>query len=760
MSNGTGNIAPGIDDDLDETTDWPRGMADPERDDDIRLVPLTPELYLNRELSWLQFNRRVLEEVSEPATPLLERVKFAAIFAANLDEFFMIRVAGVKRKVVAGITDVAVDGRTPLQQLTEIQKVTQKLMSEHARLMTAELVPELAKHDVEIVHYESLGGQERTALAEVFDREMYPVLTPQAVDRGRRFPHISNDSLNLIVVLRSGTSARFARVKIPALLPRLIPVPSIEKVKSGTVLATPDAWAETDTVRYTWIEEVIAAHLDRLFPGSEVVASYPFHLLRDSDVEPDEDDDDQANMLEMMRETLAQRPFGMVVRLDIDTSMPAAVRDWLLNQIYATTSDLYVIDGPLCIDNLFELVRIDRPDLKDPPLVQSPMFPPDEVLPIVEATGQPDIFAILQDRDILIHLPYQSFNTVVDFIRAASIDPNVIAIKQTLYRLGKDSPLIPALISARDDDTQVAVLVELKARFDEENNISWAQTLEKAGVHVAYGLAGLKTHCKLTLVVRREEHGLRRYVHVSTGNYNANTARIYEDIGILTSREDIASDVTQLFNVLTGFAPDVEYDSLWVAPNAMRRQFIDAILEEMRVHQEHGNGYLILKMNSLVDRETIRALYTASQAGVKIDLIIRGICCLRPGVKGSSETIQVISLVGRFLEHSRVYYFHNNASPKVYIGSADVMERNFDRRVEVVAPVRSPQLIDHLRNAVLDAYLRDTVNARELQPDGSYTNREPADGDAPFDAQMFFARFYRQGSPVGETDTTPAATGG
>ncbi|MBA3274272.1 MAG: polyphosphate kinase 1 [Chloroflexia bacterium] len=735
----------------------PAAAGNHTRADDVPLVSLTPVLYLNRELSWLQFNRRVLEEVAETATPLLERVKFAAIFAANLDEFFMIRVAGVKRKVVAGIVDVGLDGRTPVQQLTEIQKLTQKLMTEHARLLTAELIPSLAEHDIEIVRYDALGEEERAALAEVYDREMYPVLTPQAVDRGRRFPHISNDSLNLIVVLRSGAGARFARVKIPALLPRLIPVPSIEKVRSGTVLATPDAWSPAETVRYTWIEEVIAAHLDRLFPGSEVVASYPFHLLRDSDVEPDEDDDDQANMLDMMRETLAQRPFGTVVRLDIDETMPAAVRDWLLNQIHAAKSDLYMIEGPLCIDNLFELVRINRPDLKDPPLVQSPMFPPGETLPLVEGTDKPDIFAILREKDILLHLPYQSFNIVVDFIKAASTDANVVAIKQTLYRLGKDSPLIPALTSARNDDTQVAVLVELKARFDEENNISWAQTLEQAGVHVAYGLPGLKTHCKLTLVVRREEHGLRRYVHVSTGNYNANTARVYEDIGILTAREEIASDVTQLFNVLTGFAPHVEYDALWVAPTAMRQQFIDAILQEMRVHLEHGDGHLILKMNSLVDRDTIRALYTASQAGVKIDLIIRGICCLRPGVEGISGTIRVISLVGRFLEHSRVYYFRNNGLPKVYIGSADVMERNFDRRVEVVAPVRSPQLIEHLRDVVLDAYLRDTVNARELQSDGSYVNREASDGESPFDAQLFFGEFYRQGSPVGDTDTTPPA---
>ena len=725
--------------------------------DAIGLVELAPDLYLNRELSWLQFNRRVLEEVSVASTPLLERVKFAAIFAANLDEFFMIRVAGVKRKVTAGIVEVGLDGRTSIQQLTAIQKLSQKLSSEHSRLVTTDLIPELADQGIAIVPYRDLGRKDRSALAEVFDREVFPVLTPQAVDRGRRFPHISNDSLNLIVVLRSDGNARFARVKIPALLPRLIPIPKSDRALTGAVLTSRDQWAESDTVRFAWIEEVIAAHLDRLFPGSKVVASYPFHLIRDSDVEPDEDEDDSANMLEIMRETLAQRPFGTVVRLDIDTSMPPAVRDWLLNQVHATSRDLYVIDGPLCIDNLFELVKLDRADLKDPPLHQSPMFPPDHVLPLVPGADHPDIFAILREQDVLLHMPYQSFNTVADFIRAASTDVDVVAIKQTLYRLGKDSPLIPALTHARDDDTQVAVLVELKARFDEENNISWAQTLEKAGVHVAYGLPGLKTHCKLTLVVRREVDGLRRYVHVSTGNYNANTARVYEDIGLLTSREDIAADVSQLFNVLTGFAPHVEYKSLWIAPGEMRQKVIAAILEETRIHREHGNGHLILKMNSLVDRDTIRALYTASQAGVRIELIVRGICCLRPGVAGASETIRVISLVGRFLEHSRVYYFHNNDAPKVYIGSADVMERNFDRRVEVVAPVESPELVEHLRRVVLQSYLKDTVNARELRPDGSYREVKPRHGDGPFDAQSFFATFYRQGSAVGQNHREPVA---
>ncbi len=714
------------------------------------LAELTPDMYINRELSWLEFNRRVLEEVAEKSTPLLERVKFAAIFVSNIDEFYMIRVAGVKRKIAAGIAEPGLDGRSPRQVLGEIQRTTQELFAEHSRLLMDELIPALAKERIEIVRWNDLNKRERKTVGRIFDREMYPVLTPQAVDRGRRFPHVSNDSLNLIVVLRSQSGTRFARVKIPATLPRLIPVAPEDVVSNGTALAGSGEWIEQGPVRFVWIEDVIAAHLDQLFPGSKVTASYPFHLLRDSDVEPDEDEDDPASMLEIMRETLAQRPFGTVVRIDVDATMPTAVLDWLLNQVHATRSDTYVVDGRLCIDNLFEMMKLERPDLKDPPLVQSSMYPMGVDAPIDPETGLPDLFSVVRERDVFLHLPYQSFNIVVDFVRAAAADANVIAIKQTLYRLGKDSPLIPALTSARDDDTQVAVLVELKARFDEENNISWAQTLERSGVHVAYGLTGLKTHCKLTLVVRREDDGLRRYVHISTGNYNANTAKIYEDIGILTAREEIAAEVTQLFNVLTGFAPKVEYNTLWVAPTEMRTRMIEAIMAEVSSHREHGNGHMILKMNSLVDKETIRALYTASQAGVKIDLIIRGICCLRPGVPGVSDTIRIISLVGRFLEHSRLYYFNNNGTPRVYIGSADAMERNFDRRVEVIGPIESPELVAHVRDVVLETYFRDTHNSRQMQPDGSFTPVLPAEGEESFDAQAFFLDFYRQGSPMGD----------
>ena len=715
------------------------------------LPALEPDLYINRELSWLEFNRRVLDEIEEKATPLLERVKFAAIFASNLDEFFMIRVAGVKRKVVAGIPDRGPDGRTPVHQLRAIHKLTQELLDAHAHVVTKELLPALGKAGIEIVDYRDLDADERATLGSVFEREVFPVLTPQAVDRGRRFPHVSNDSVNLIVVLRSAHGPRFARVKVPALLPRFVPIPAgVDEGESGQVLAGGLADGSGKKQRFALLDQVISAHLDRLFPGSEVVASYPFHLIRDSDVEPDEEDEDAEDLLEIMRETLSQRPFGTVVRLDIDHTMPAAVRNWLLEQVHADKSDLYVINGPLGLEDLFELTRLDRPDLKDPPLVPAPMIPGRGGNGASDAAATADvIFSQIREKDMLLHLPYMSFNGVVDFVRAASQDADVVAIKQTLYRVGKDSPLIPALIEARDDDTQVAVLVELKARFDEENNISWAQTLERHGVHVAYGLTGLKTHCKLTLVVRREPGGLRRYCHIATGNYNANTARIYEDIGLFTARDDIARDVTELFNVLTGYSEHVTYDKLWVAPASMRRKMIDAIFAEIEAHRAHGQGYIAMKMNSLVDREVIRALYAASRAGVKIDLIVRGVCCLRPGVPGWSESIRVISLVGRFLEHSRIFVFRNGGDPKVYIGSADAMERNLDRRVEVITPVEAPELKAHLYETVLKAYLRDTHNARQLRPDGTWKPVKPAKGEEPFDVQQWFQQLYRGGAPTG-----------
>ncbi len=707
----------------------------------LALPPLDPDLYINRELSWLEFNRRVLEEAAEETTPLLERVKFAAIFADNLDGWLMIRLAGLKRKLAAGIGDPGPDGRTPPAQFAAVRRLLQRLLDAHATLVREDLLPALARHGVEVVLHQDLKPASKATLERVFEEEIFPILTPQAIDRGRRFPHVSNRSLNLIVVLRSAAGSRFARVKIPATLPRLVPIPAV-----GSTVAALAENGSAGQGRFTWLEQVVAAHLDRLFPGNEIVASYPFHVTRDADIEVDEEDDDASHdLMSSMRESLSQRTFGPVVRLMVDRSMPEDVRDWLVDQLHASDRDLYVVDGALGLDNLVELTRIDRPDLKDPPFTPAPLKPASDDPPLGGEGGEKaDIFAILRQRDVLVHHPYQSFGAVVDFVRAASIDPDVVAIKQTLYRIGKDSPLVPALIEARDDDTQVAVLLELKARFDEENNITWAEQLERKGVHVAYGLAGLKTHCKATLVVRRERDGLRRYVHLATGNYNATTARVYEDFGLLSAREDLGSDVAELFNALTGYAQQERYRRLWVAPAKLRERFLEAIGQEIAAHQRTGKGRLIFKMNALVDKQIIRGLYAASRAGVQIDLIVRGVCCLRPGVPGWSETIRVISLVGRFLEHSRIYHFGDGGEGpgRTYLGSADLMERNLDRRVEAVFPVEDGSLAAHLRDLILPAYLRDTVNARQLQSDGTWTRVRPAEGEEPFDVQRFLMELY------------------
>jgi len=708
--------------------------------------PLPPEMFINRELSWLEFNRRVLEEAEEADKPLLERAKFAAIFSSNLDEWFMIRVAGVKRKVMAGIAEPGPSGRTPTRQLADIQRAVQALLDRQAALLRDDLLPALAAHGVGIVPYTDLQSGERETLADVFEREIFPVLTPQAIDRGRRFPHVSNGSLNLLVAVRLPGGARFARIKIPGVVPRLVLVPG----------------AAPGVARFVWLEQLVVAHLPRLFPRGEIAAAYPFHVVRDSDIvldDEEEDADGTADILALMREHLSQRTFGTLVRLTLDRAMPPDLRDWLAGQLHAGPRDRYVVDGPLAPQALFELEGLARPDLKDPAF--APSLPP-RLRPAPnggQPVTRPDVFAAVRQGDVLLHHPYQSFAAVTDFVRAAALDPDVVAIKQTLYRIGRDSPLIPALIAARDDDTQVAAVVEVKARFDEENNISWAERLEEHGVHVAYGLPTLKTHCKATLVVRREADGLRRYVHLSTGNYNATTARLYEDIGLLTAREEIAADVAELFNMLTGYAQPERYATLWVAPHHLRTSIRAAIQREVAAHQRTGHGRLIFKCNALTDREVIRALYAASRAGVDIDLIVRGPCCLRPGVPGWSESVRVVSIVGRFLEHSRIYAFGSGDAAEVYLGSADLMERNFDRRVETVFRVDDRALAAHLRAVVLPAYLRDTVNARELHPDGSYTRRVPAPGEAPFDVQQWLLDLYHDAAPAAADGGTDAAVG-
>jgi polyphosphate kinase len=701
------------------------------------LPPLPPELYINRELSWLAFNRRVLDMAANAKLPVLERVRFIAISAANLDEFFMIRVANLKRKLTAGIAEPGADGRSPSQLATALRETVQGLLNDQAQFLCDSVLPELSAAGICVVKMADLELPEVEALTSYFNRDIFPVLTPQAVDRARRFPHVSNQSLNLIVVLRTpDTGFRYARIKIPAVLDRLVPVPSI---------GGPGSANGAERQRFIWLEDLVAANLGQLFPGNEVLTSYPFHVIRDSDIDIDEDEDEARDLLLAMVEQLSQRTFGSVVMLLVDGSMPDEVRRWLMEQLHASERDLYVVNGPLALESLFELLKIDRPDLKDLAFVPVPLGRlSDPVTQDDEAFNWStrDIFELLREKDVLVHHPYQSFGAVIDFLRTAALDRHVVAIKQTLYRIGKDSPLIPSLIEARDEDTQVAVLMELKARFDEENNIAWAHELEEHGVHVAYGLAGLKTHCKLTLVVRREQDGLRRYVHLATGNYNATTARIYEDIGLLTANEEIASDVTELFNVMTGYSKQENYRKLWVAPFQLRERFISMIAREVEFHRRMGGGRLIFKMNSLVDRDVIRALYAASQKGVEIDLIVRGICCLRPGVPGWSETIRVRSVVGRFLEHSRVYYFRNGGNDEIYLGSADLMERNLDRRIEVVFPIEDEANKSHIRDLVLPAYMRDTVNSSVLQPDGTYLPAIPREGQEPFDVQRWFIQHY------------------
>lgn len=704
-------------------------MSDRLATEEVGTLYVPPELFINRELSWLAFNERVLRLAEPDRNPLLERVKFLAIFSANLDEFFMIRVANVRRKVMAGIFEPGADGLTPQALADAIRSETQRLLDRQSDLLVSSVLPDLAEAGIRIANLGDLTDAQMTALRAIFEDEIFPVLTPQAIDRGRRFPHVSNQSLNLLVQLGDeDNEPRFARVKVPAVLDRLIRIPD-------------DA---DDRVTFVWLEDLVSSEIGRLFPGNEVRSVYAFHVNRDSDLEIDDLDDDGIDLLNEMERQLSQRTFGAITQLMVGPEMPEDLRIWLIEQMHATDRDLYEVHGRLALESLFELTRLDRPDLKDPPLLPAPLTVREQPGGDPVDWNEADVFQAIRTGDVHVHHPYQSFNAVTRFLAAASRDSNVVAIKQTLYRLGKESPIIPLLVEARDDDTQVAVLMEVKARFDEENNIALAHLLETAGVHVNYGLPGLKTHCKAMLVVRREPDGLRRYVHLSTGNYNAATARIYEDIGIFTAREDIASDVTELFNVLTGYSRQESYRTLLVAPRDLRSRIIEMIEREIALHEEQGGGRLILKMNSLVDKDVIRALYSASMAGVDIDLIIRGICCLRPGVPGWSENIRVRSIVGRFLEHSRIYYFGNGGSPEIYLGSADMMERNLDRRVEVLFPIGSPEQLARIRDEVLAGYLRDSANSQVLEPDGQYHPVQPQpDATEPFDVHRWLAAWYR-----------------
>jgi polyphosphate kinase len=685
--------------------------------------PDDPSLFINRELSFLQFNQRVLEEALDGRHPLLERIKFLSIFSSNLDEFFMIRVSGLRRQLAANIVETPPDGMTPAEQLMAIRQELLPLLDQHANCWHQDLLPKLREAGIEILNYSGLKRRQRKLLRNHFEREVFPVLTPLAFDLGHPFPHISNLSINLAVVLHDPRyGERFARLKVPAVFPRLLRIPSEERAETYESLGLLDDTSST----YVWLEEVIAANLDLLFPGMEILSVFPFRVTRDAD--PEIEEDEAADLLAAIQESVHKRHFGSAVRLEIDTEMPDRIRDTLITNLGVAPYQVYTKDAPIGMADLAELTRISRPELKDPP------FAPAVPLPL---TTDESTFSVLKRQDVLLYHPYDSFAPVVSFLREAAEDPDVLAIKQTLYRVGPDSPVVAALMKARENGKQVAVLVELKARFDEENNIVWARALEQAGVHVVYGLVGLKTHAKLLLVVRRERDSIRRYVHMSTGNYNDVTASVYSDIGFFTADPDIGSDVSDLFNVLTGYSYKQDYRKLLVAPGKMREEVLRRIHREIEQHKNDGNGYLAFKMNSLVDKACIHALYQASQAGVKVDLQVRGICCLRPGVPGVSDNITVTSVVGRFLEHPRIYYFHNGGDEELWLGSADLMPRNLDRRVEQLFPVEDPDLRESVYEHILCIHLKDNIKARQLLPDRTYERVQPQDGEPEIDSQQW-----------------------
>ncbi|HEY9783953.1 MAG TPA: polyphosphate kinase 1 [Candidatus Obscuribacterales bacterium] len=687
-----------------------------------------PKLYINRELSLLAFQGRVLEEAQDHTNPLLERFKFLAIVGSNLEEFFMVRVAGLKRQVEAGTSSVGIDGHTPAEQLKLIRFEVSGLLQRASRTLKNDLLPALREQGISIVESSELTEAQRTRLREYFLRHIFPVLTPLGYDPGHPFPHISNLSLNLAVLIRDAEGEeRFARVKVPDSLPQLI------KVDEPAAIASKQT-SQPRHQAYMWLDDVISANLDTLFPGMEIVESHPFHVTRDAEVEIQEWE--AGDLLETTEQGIRQRRFGDVVRLQVNTGIPTRILEILVENLEIEPADIYWSEGRLPLSMLSHICSLDRPDLKYAPY-----------LPAVPATLNPDtaqeedVFSVIRRKDILLHHPYDSFQPVVNFVAQAVRDPNVLAIKVTLYRVGQNSPIVDALLRAPERGKQVACLVELKARFDEKSNIEWAKAMERQGVHVVYGLLGLKVHAKLALVIRREGDRIRRYVHLGTGNYNPVTAHLYTDFGLFTCDEELGSDVADLFNYLTGYSRKKDYLKLLVAPINLRDQIEKLIRREIEHHRNGKPGHLIFKANALVDGRIIKLLYEASQAGVKVDLIIRGICCLRPGIKDVSENIRVVSIVGRYLEHSRIYYFLNGGAEEIYIGSADLMERNLDRRVEVLAPIEDPKTARFIRDELIEAYLNDNTKARFMQSDGTYI-RPPKSPDSPSQnvQQMFMER--------------------
>lgn len=700
-----------------------------------------PQYYFNREQSWLEFNNRVLHEALDPRTPLLERLKFLAIFSSNLDEYFMVRVGALKQQVEAKVRKLTADGRTPQEQLDAINKRLLPMVTQQHAYFDQTLRPKLAASGICILDYIDLNQEQRNYLHRYFKEQVFPVLTPLAVDPSHPFPYLSNLSLNLAVVVRDPDTQEelFARVKVPQVLPRFVPLPGeLQWQQKGMS----PVWTGVP------LEQAIAHNLEALFPGMDIQEYHPFRITRNADLTVEEDEAE--DLLLAIEQELRKRRFGgSAVRMEIQATMPPAIRDMLLEELELELQDVYTVEGLLGLKDLMSFIGLPVPELKDPPW--NPVVPPRLRSPESGRIGDEsighsdegeDIFTVIRRGDLMLHHPYHSFAaTVQRFIAEAAHDRSVLAIKMTLYRTSGDSPIVNSLIEAAQNGKQVAVLVELKARFDEENNIIWARKLEQAGVHVVYGLVGLKTHTKILLVVRREEGCIRRYVHIGTGNYNPKTAGLYTDLGVLSCREDLGKDLTDLFNYLTGYSRQVAYRKLLVAPVNMRDRFLALIRREAefcRLTNEGGSGQcgrIVAKMNALVDPQIIAALYEASQAGVKIDLIVRGICCLRPGVEGVSDNIKVISIVGRFLEHSRIFYFFNGGEEEVYIGSADWMQRNLSRRVEAIMRVEDPTIAKELQE-ILGVMLADNRQAWDLQSGGNYTQRRPPVNCAELSSQQ------------------------
>lgn len=699
-------------------------------------LPLPPDRFFDRELSWLKFNKRVLELAQDETIPIIERASFAAIFASNLDEFFMVRVAGLKRRIDTGIAVTSASGLSPRQQMRAISEQAHRLQDEHAHYVVDTILPELAKQNIQLLGWDKLTIAEQERLSRYFRQQVFPVLTPLAVDPAHPFPYISGGSINLAVLVENPTSGKshFARVKIPDNLDRLVPVDDM----------TED---EAEDVRYGFItmENLIIAHLETLFPGMIIKEARSFRVTRNEDIEVEEDDAE--NLLNAIEKELLRRRFGPPIRLEISDETSPFLSQLLADQMGVTPDEVYRLPAPLDATVLFELGGIDRPDLKFPPFVPTT----NRQIAEVESSRAQDIFAAIRERDILLHHPYDSFSTSVQaFLAQAAADPKVLAIKQTLYRTSSNSPIIDALIDAAQAGKQVLALVELKARFDEDANIAWARKLERAGVHVVYGIVGLKTHCKLSLVVRQEADGLTRYCHVGTGNYNPKTARQYTDLGLLTCDPVVGQDMTKLFNQLSGYAPKSSFHRLLVAPRTVRSGLIQRIRREEEAARAGKEAWIKIKVNSIVDEKTIDALYRASQAGVKIDIVERGICSLKPGVPGLSENIRVRSILGRFLEHSRIYAFANSdgpqigegpvSGPEVWIGSADLMHRNLDRRVEALVRITAPEQVQELIDYV-DLQMADTTSSWHMQPDGTYVRHsKDAAGKPLLDCQEYLIK--------------------